>query len=324
MNLPGRGLTGLANLGNTCYLNSVIQCLSHTHELNYFLDNKYEKNSNYILLNQWNDLRKLMWHKNCIIAPKRFVLFLQRVAKSENNTLFSNFSQNDVSELMYFIFDIFHNYLKENVNYSPKKNTKIEKYKQQVYNSEYSIILKLFQGIQLTRIRRMDDKKLLSEIPEMFFIIQLSVSDEMNCTIEMCIDDYCSAEVLDEDNQYAVSENSDEKIDALKDTCFYELPQILIISLKRFGNNSRKKKNVVVLDEELDLDKYCQTGNNMYELYGINLHIGDLGGGHYMAAIKNKEWFLMNDTSVSKITFNELKTNYQAYCLFYRKKNSSI
>ena len=68
-----------------------------------------------------------------------------------------------------------HNYLKENVNYIPKENTKIEKYKQQIYKKEYSIILKLFQGIQITKIRRMENNKLLSEIPEMFFIIQLSL-----------------------------------------------------------------------------------------------------------------------------------------------------
>ena len=32
-----KGLTGLANVGNTCYLNSCMQILSHTYELNEFL-----------------------------------------------------------------------------------------------------------------------------------------------------------------------------------------------------------------------------------------------------------------------------------------------
>ena len=32
-----KGITGLANLGNTCFINACIQCISHTYELNDFL-----------------------------------------------------------------------------------------------------------------------------------------------------------------------------------------------------------------------------------------------------------------------------------------------
>jgi ubiquitin C-terminal hydrolase len=125
---------------------------------------------------------------------------------------------------------------------------------------------------------------------------------------------------------YSTNENN-EKEDAIKKTCIWELPKVLIVDFQRFrlfNYMSRKKQNFIHFSKTLDLAKYVKGKNegseHKYELYGINNHSGNVNGGHYTSHVKNMngKWYNYNDTIVKEIDEGEIFSP-KAYCLFYRK-----
>ena len=265
-----KGLTGLANLGNTCYINSSMQVLSHCYIFNELIDNvdfkKINNEDESVLLIEWRNLRNLMWDKNCIISPNRFINYIQQVSKYKNIELFSGFAQNDLPEFMVFIIDCFHNALKRKVemNISGQvKNNKDILAKEcfamikKMYSETYSELLNIFYGIHVSQIISKDKTTILSAKPEPFILIDLPFPlNTKECTIYDCFDIYTENEFLEKDNAW-FNEKTNEKEDVYKSIVFWNLPNILIVDFKKFTYDNKKiniKINSPLLD--LDLSKY--------------------------------------------------------------------
>ena len=329
------GLTGLANVGNTCYLNSCMQLLSHTYELNEFLENNKRKLNDQIeskIYEEWNNLRQMMWSENCTIAPYGFVKSIQEVAKEKGFEIFTGFAQNDVFEFLLFIIDCFHESLKREVDMKINGNIKNSKdilakkcydMMKNMYKQEYSEILNIFYGISVTQIKDYQTDDILSAAPEPFSILSLSIPTKSQCDILDCFDLYTRNEALIGDNKW-MNDNTGEKQNVNKNLTFLSLPNVLIIELKRYGYNNNKIHTVVNTPLcDLDLSIYVsgyESEKYVYDLFGTGNHSGNTYGGHYTANIKNAngKWYNFNDTFINEISEDKI-INANTYSFFIEK-----
>lgn len=126
---PSRGTTGLSNLGNTCYMNSALQCLVHIPELrDYFLYNAYEDE-----INPDNPLG-YQGHVARILSALIQNLFGGKALSSKStmasaysptnfkrtigyfNSMFSGYTQQDSQEFITFLLDGLHEDLNRILN----------------------------------------------------------------------------------------------------------------------------------------------------------------------------------------------------------------
>jgi ubiquitin carboxyl-terminal hydrolase 8 len=339
-----KGYTGIDNLGNTCFLNSCLQVLNHTYELNEILDSSSHLKANIPdrnILNEWNDLRGVMWSGNGIVSPNKFVHNVHEIAKIKGKEIFTGWTQNDMPEFLLFMIDCFHNSYARSINMringkteNTVDETAIQCYGmlKTIYAKEYSEVMDLFYGIYMSEIISKDGRRKLAVKPEHYFILDLPVLDNniLAANIYDCFNMFCKTEILEGENAW-FNEKTGSKEDIKKQFAFWNFPKILVISLKRFSPDGTQKLNSLIdfPIENLDLSPYVRGYNASsfkYDLYGVCNHMGGVMGGHYTAFVKNidNEWCHFNDVNLDKDIKPHQIVTPKAYCLFYRKKNNLV
>ncbi|XP_058835833.1 ubiquitin carboxyl-terminal hydrolase 2 isoform X4 [Topomyia yanbarensis] len=334
---PHTGLCGLYNIGNTCFMNSVIQCLSHTRELTNFLrtQSAVERGTvkDHKILAEYIKLIKDMWNGiNRSVNPSEL-----KYAFSSKHRMYSGSAQQDAQEFLRFFIDSLHSALNVSIKREPissaiedddlNNRIKADMMWEWYSKVENSVIKDLFVGLLRSTLKCTVCNG-CSVTFDPFWDLSLPLpSTNSRCKLENCLDMFVKEEVMDGIDQPTCSRCKTRR-KCTKSLTIERFPKYLVIHLKRFSETRWSKlTNVIEFptgERELNLQPYASednTGPVYYSLYGISNHMGSTAGGHYVAVCKHpvsKEWHEFNDNFVSDASERSLVTS-SAYVLFYER-----
>ena len=330
---------GLKNNGNTCYLNTVIQQLYMIPQFRYLImnidDNKEKIKNDFVddnnVLHQLQRMFTYLLFSACgEFNPKDFALSF----KGEVDVLTG---QQDCQEFYSNLCDKLEEHL---------KNT------EQRY-----LINNLFYG-KVCLVNKCSSCGYMKYGYDTFTSLSLDIENINN--IHESLNKYISTDNIED---YTCG-NCNKKVTLEKRALLSELPNILVIHLKRINMNYNENKIEKInsrfeFPKKLNLKNYCVENvlnkedemNDIYkkkdeyyeyELKGINVHMGNAEGGHYVSMIKvdkeNKndndekdKWYKFNDTKVNEFDINNIEKecfggknedsneeiHQSAYLLFY-------
>ncbi|XP_055556384.1 ubiquitin carboxyl-terminal hydrolase 42-like [Falco cherrug] len=298
-----RAGAGLYNLGNTCFLNSVLQCLTYTPPLaNYLLSCEHSDSCQQegfcmmcIMEAHVNDALST---SACAIQPRAVINALSRH--------FTLGMQEDA-----------HDFLRCTV--TAMQRACLAGSSAWDISSQYTTIVhQIFGGFLRSRVTCCSCKA-VSDSYEAFLDVPLDIQAASSVTA--ALEDFVKPEQLAGENSFRCN-SCGKKVTALKRFTIERAPRVLTLCLKRFDFSGKKIGKFVQYPQYLDLQPYMSQGAAappLYTLYAVLVHSGGSSlAGHYFCYTKasNGLWYQMDDTSVAYCDRNTA-LGQQAYLLFY-------
>ncbi|RUP49384.1 hypothetical protein BC936DRAFT_142635 [Jimgerdemannia flammicorona] len=309
---------GLVNLSNTCFLNSVMQCLAYTPPLaNFLLSGEHgescKSTDNCMLCElEKHVMRTFSGEKGSAFCPRNIIGRLKQIARHMRYG-----RQEDSHEFMRHLLDAVAN--SALAGYDSKMDHRIK---------ETTVIHQIFGGYLQSQIKCMQCQRESNTFDPM---LDVSLDVKNVSTVDQAFKGFTKPELLTKANRYRCEGKCQGLVDARKQLTIYHAPLVLTVHLKRFmfggGMGGGKINKHIEFRETLDLREYVshnqKSSVDLYRLYAVLVHAGgSCNSGHYYCFVKstNGAWYNMNDSSVTRVSMTTV-LQQRAYMLFYAQES---
>ena len=284
-------LIGFLNLGNTCYINSVLQCFIYDQLFQKTLD---ESNILYDIIKHI-DLTDNEENLNIPYNLKRFIDYF--ISKKN---WFKRYEQNDAHEFLTNFIDLLCNPI--------QGSNPLDKSAESLWNcflkNNDSPITEVYHGQLRTTVKCCKCNNCSINYEE-FNTINLNVTGDGKITDLFM--EYLRKESI---NDYYCN-NCKCEHESEKKTSLYRIPDRLIIVLKKYSTKYKVQLGNLSIKEPINgIIK-------RYSLTGIINHSGNLHDGHYTTNVLiNNNWYFTDDNNIY-LNDSILLDDPDAYILFY-------
>mmetsp|Transcript_34156 Transcript_34156/g.75759 ORF Transcript_34156/g.75759 Transcript_34156/m.75759 type:complete len:777 (+) Transcript_34156:33-2363(+) len=317
-----RACAGLQNLGNTCYCNSVLQCLAFLPPIGnlvrdpvglHGVDCRRDPCMCCLVTQQLS----LQLRARQALRPVQIISNLHLFSRS-----FQRGQQEDSHEFLHAVLDaVERDARKSMMSMGHKRGCR-------------TLVEDMFQGHTISQVKCLECGH-ESNVYEPFATLSLDLGSRA-LSIEDSLRMFTAHEILEGANKYKCDKCA-RLVRARKQVALYDDPNVLVVHLKRFDASllGAKISRHVRFGTQLDLSPFSagallggmgkagglngQSDRSHYKLSGVLVHQGSsVNSGHYFCYVcdSSGQWSCMNDSNVYFVHLDQVLSQ-QAYMLFY-------
>ncbi|KAM8895663.1 LOW QUALITY PROTEIN: ubiquitin carboxyl-terminal hydrolase 51 [Lycaon pictus] len=345
------GLRGLINLGNTCFMNCIVQALTHIPLLKYFFlsdKHKCRMKPSLCLVCEMSSL----FHAMCSGSRTPHIPYKLLHLIWIHAEHLAGYRQQDTHEFLIAILDVLHRHSRDdNVEQEANNSTCCNCIIDQIFTGglQSDVTCQACHSVSTTIDPCWD---ISLDLPGSCATFSSQNPEKADITVSRddhipgipsltdCLQWFTRPEYLGGSAKIKCSSCQSYQ-ESTKQLTMKKLPIVACFHLKRFehvGKQRRKINTFISFPLDLDMTPFlastkesrmkegqpatdCTSNENKYSLFAVINHHGTLESGHYTSFIRQQkdQWFSCDDAIITKATIEDFLYS-EGYLLFYHKQ----